>query len=121
MTLWFAQTVLPKRRLQPGELPRSAVVRPDGDYVTAALDQLPVHRGAERAGAPSHREGDRQRFRALRPSTGRQQRLDAASESPATGEPTARNDDDLAAALQAVAEAPSMHALTDIVIRSGFA
>jgi ADP-ribosylglycohydrolase len=123
MTLWFGQNILPRRRIEPRPLPASAVVEPDPQYVTLNLDDLPARASAQREAAPVRREGDRQRFRTPAPRrTGggdeRQLHLDSDQrqrEGARDGHP-----DELSAVLQAVADAPSLHALTDVVIKSGF-
>lgn len=132
ITLWFGQSVLPKRRLEPQPLPVGATVGPDTEYVASSLNDLPRRTNPQRAGAPARHEGDRQRFQSPAPrSTSRptdlQQRLDTLPTDTMptdeqSSEPSPRDGraPDLAAQVQAVADAPSLHALTDIVIKSGF-
>lgn len=124
MKLWFGQSVLPKRRTHPGELPDNAVVQPHPDYVIGPLDQL-AQRRDETPGGTTGPRGAEQRFRTA-PATSqpheRQRILDTVPkrhpEHPADRNGAAG---DAASALRTVADAPSMHALTDLVIRSGFA
>jgi ADP-ribosylglycohydrolase len=126
MTLWFGQSVLPKRRPEPPALEKNAVVHPEPGYVAGSLEEMPLRAGAEatRRATPA-RQGGRQRFRTPAPRSanrGSGQRATEAVNGEVSGQRRSRvAGDDLARALGAVAQAPSMNALTDIVIRSGFA
>jgi ADP-ribosylglycohydrolase len=127
MTLWFGQTLLPKRRPKPGPLPVASIVEPSPEYVDRPLDELPPRSSSKAAGAAGRREAHRARFRTTAPDSadrreGRQQRLEGVRDVEQQAD-NGRNGrpDERAAQLQAVADAPSLHALTDIVIKSGFA
>lgn len=126
LTVWFDQSVLAKRRPEPRPLPVGATVEPYPEYVISALNDLPRRTVSQPAGAPARSEGDRQRFRTPVPRSPHlenlQQQLDTVprEEQPSEASPRNGRAIELAEQLQAVADAPSLHALTDIVIKSGF-
>jgi ADP-ribosylglycohydrolase len=107
--LWFGQTVLVKRRAEVGALPATSVVRPSSDYVEAPLaEALPRATGAAVAGL---RRSGGHRTPVREPRTRRETSRGLAGET---------LDGAVRDLLVAVDRSRSMHALTDIVIKSGF-